>query len=115
MREMDVVLCNPSSNSYDSISHLVGGALNSDSTQSCRANVRGDSDLCMGKVVDLVQTCTSMANDVAGDSVQNGESHSDAGLIHGGDGVDCLLGVTCRHRHSVGGPVMMRRIGLRSS
>ncbi len=77
--------------------------------------MRGDSDLHMGKVMDLAQTCTSMANDVAGDSVWNSKSHSDAGLIHGGDGVDCLLGVTCRHWHSARVPATMRRVGLRIS
>ncbi len=113
MREADVVLCNPSSDSYDSISHLSGGASNSDSTRSCRADVGRDSNLHMGKVMDLVQTHTSMANDMAGDGVQNGEDHSDAGLVHGGNGVDCLLGVTCRCQHSAGVPATMRRVGLR--
>ncbi len=69
----------------------------------------------MGKVMDLVQTHTSMANDMAGNGVQNGESRSDAGLIHGGEGVDCLLGVMCRHWHSVRVPAMMRRVGPRIS
>src|SRR5258708_14948851 len=68
----------------------------------------------MGEIVDLVQTHTSMANDMAGNGIQNGESHSDAWLIHRGDGVDCLLGVACRHWHSVGVPVTMRRVGPRS-
>ncbi len=63
--------------------------------------------------MDLVQTHTSMANDMAGDGVQNGEDHSDAGLVHGGNGVDCLLGVMCRHWHSVGVPATTRRVGLR--
>src|SRR5258708_3159228 len=67
----------------------------------------------MGKVMDLAQTHTSTANDVTGDSVWNGEGCSDVGLIHRGNGVDCLLGVTCRHRHSAGVPAMMRRVGPR--
>ncbi len=64
--------------------------------------------------MDLTQTHTSTANDVAGDGVRNGESHSDAWLIHGGNGVDCLLGAACRHQHSVGVPATMRRVGPRS-
>ncbi len=79
MREVDAALCNPSSNSYNSISHLSGGASNSDGMQSHKANVRRDGDLCMGKVMDLAQTHTSMANDVAGNGIQNGEGRSDAG------------------------------------
>ncbi len=113
MREVDAVLCDPLSDSYNSISHLSGGALNSDGMQSCGANVGRDGDLCMGKVVDLAQTHTSMANDVAGDGVWNSEGCSDAGLVHGGNGVDCLLGVTCRHWHSAGVPATMRRVGPR--
>src|SRR5260221_12469398 len=66
----------------------------------------------MGKVVDLAQTHTSTANDVAGDGIQNGKGCSDAGLVHRGDGVDCLLGVMCRCWCSVGVPAMMRRVGL---
>ena len=62
--------------------------------------------------MDLAQTCTSMANDMAGNGIQNGEGHSDVGLIHGGNGVDCLLGATCRCWHSVGVPATMR-VGLR--
>ena len=110
---MDAALHNLSSNSYDSISHLMGGASNSDGMRSRRADMRGDSDLHMGKVMDLVQTRTSTANDVAGNGIWNGEGHSDAGLVHRGNGVDCLLGATCRHQHSVGVPAMMRRVGLR--
>src|SRR5260221_14376517 len=113
MREVDAVLCNPSSDSYNSISHLSGGASNSDGMQSRRANVGRDGNLGMGKVVDLVQTHTSMANDVASDSVRNREGRGDAGLIHRGDGVDCLVGVTCRCWCSAGVPAMMRRVGPR--
>ena len=51
---------------------------------------------------------------MASNGVQNGKSHSDVGLIHRGDMVDCLLGVACRCWHSVGVPVTMRRVGLRS-
>ncbi len=91
-REVDAALHNPLSDSYNSISHLSGGASNSDGMQSHRANVGKDSNLHMGKVVDLAQTHTSMANDVASDSVRNSEGRGDAGLIHRGDGVDCLLG-----------------------
>ncbi len=65
--------------------------------------------------MDLAQTHTSMANDVAGDGVQNGESHSDVGLIHRGDMINCLLGVACRCWHSAGVPAMMRRVDPRSS
>src|SRR5258708_16864268 len=68
----------------------------------------------MGKVMDLVQTHTSMANDVAGNGIQNSESRSDARLIHRGDGIDCLLGAACRCRHSAGVPAMTRRVGPRS-
>src|SRR5258708_13911427 len=68
----------------------------------------------MGKVMDLAQTCTSMANDMAGDGVQNGESCSDAQLVHRGNGVDCLLGAACRCQCSAGVPAMMRRVGPRS-
>ncbi len=99
-READAVLRNPLSDSYNSISHLSGGASNSDGMQSHKANVRRDGDLCMGKVMDLAQTHTSMANDVAGDSIWNGESCSDVGLIHRGDMIDCLLGVACGCWHS---------------
>ncbi len=77
--------------------------------------MRGDGDLCMGKIMDLVQTCTSMANDVASDSFWNGKSHSDVGLVHRGNGVDCLLGAMCRHWCSARVPVMMRRVGPRIS
>ena|SRR5258708_5186767 len=63
----------------------------------------------------LAQTCTSMADDVASDSIWNSKSHSDAGLIHRGDMVNCLLGAACRCQCSVGVPVMTRRVGLRSS
>ena len=73
----------------------------------------GDSNLHMGKVMDLAQTHTSTANDVTGDGVWNGEGCSDVGLIHRGNGVDCLLGVTCRCWHSAGVPAMMRRVGPR--
>src|SRR5260221_14568706 len=107
MREMDVALRNLSSDSYNSISHLTGGASNSDSMQSCGANMRGDGNLHMGKVMDLAQTCTSTANDVASNGIWNSKSRSDVGLVHGGDGVDCLLGVMCRHQHSVRVPAMM--------
>src|SRR5258708_37004430 len=51
---------------------------------------------------------------MASNGVQNGKSHSDVGLIHRGDMVDCLLGVACRCWHSVRVPVTMRRVGLRS-
>ena len=102
MREADAVLHNTLSNSYDSISHLSGGASNSDSMQSCGANMRGDGNLHMGKVMDLAQTCTSTANDVASNGIWNSKSRSDVGLVHGGDMVDCLLGVACRCQHSVG-------------
>ena len=64
--------------------------------------------------MDLAQTHTSTANGMAGDSVQNSESHSDVQLIHGGDMVDCLLGAACRHWHSAGVPAMMKRVGPRS-
>ena len=57
--------------------------------------------------MDLAQTHTSTANDVAGDGIQNGKGCSDAGLVHRGDGVDCLLGVMCRCWCSVGVPVMI--------
>src|SRR5258708_38265463 len=67
----------------------------------------------MGKVMDLVQTHTSMANDMAGDGVWNGKGRGNAGLVHGGNGVDCLLGATCRHQCSAGVPVTMRRVGPR--
>src|SRR5258707_14249371 len=93
----------------------MGGASNSDGMKSHRADMRGDGDLCMGKVVDLVQTHTSTANDIASDGILNGESHSDAGLVHGGDEVDCLLGEMCRCQHSARIPVMTRRVGLRIS
>src|SRR5258708_37392829 len=93
-READVALCNPLSDSYNSISHLLGGASNSDSTRSHRANVGRDGNLCMGKGMDLAQTHTSMANDVAGDGIRNGEGCRDAVLSHGGDGVDCRLETT---------------------
>src|SRR5258708_38375122 len=72
-----------------------------------------DGNLCMGKVIDLAQTHTSMANDMASDGVWKSEGRSDAGLVHRGDGVDCLLGATCRHWHSAGVPAMMRRVGPR--
>src|SRR6266481_3155136 len=71
------------------------------------ADMRRDGDLCVGKVMDLVQTCTSMANDMAGNSVWNGKGRSDAGLIHRGNGVDCLLGAMCRRRCSAGVPATM--------
>ena len=48
-REVDAALHNPLSDSYNSISHLSGGASNSDGMQSCRADVRRDGDL---RVVD---------------------------------------------------------------
>ena len=114
-RGSNAVLRNLMSNSNDSISHLVGGASNSDGTRSCRADMRGDGNLCMGKVMDLVQTHTSTTNDVASNSVRNGESCSDAWLIHGGDGIDCLLGAMCRHQHSARVPAAMRRVGPRIS
>src|SRR5260221_9143568 len=72
-----------------------------------------DSNLHMGKVMDLAQTHTSTANDMASDGIRNGKGCSDAGLIHGGNGVDCLLGATCRHWHSAGVPAMTRRVGPR--
>src|SRR5260221_801853 len=72
-----------------------------------------DSNLHMGKVMDLAQTHTSTANDMASDGIRNGEGRSDAGLVHGGNGVDCLLGVTCRCQCSVGVPAMMMRVGPR--
>ncbi len=112
-READAVLRNPLSDSYNSISHLSGGASNSDGMQCHGADMGRDGDLCMGKVMDLVQTHTSTANDMAGNGIRNGKGRSDVGLIHGGDGVDCLLGVTCRCRHSVGVPATTRRVGLR--
>src|SRR5260221_8733405 len=62
----------------------------------------------MGEVVDLVQTHTSMANDMASNGIWKSESCSDAGLIHGGDIVDCLLGAACRHWCSAVVPVTMR-------
>lgn len=65
--------------------------------------------------MDLAQTRTSTTNDVAGDGVRNGEGGSDAGLIHGGDGVDSLLGATCRRRRSAGVPATTRRVGRRIS
>src|SRR5258708_6535847 len=68
----------------------------------------------MGKVMDLAQTHTSMANDVASDSVWNSESCSDAWLVHRGNGIDCLLGAACRCQCSAGVPAMMRRVGPRS-
>ncbi len=72
-----------------------------------------DGDLHVGKVMDLAQTHTSMANDMASNGIRNGEGCSDAGLVHRGNGVDCLLGAMCRHWHSVGVPAMTRRVGLR--
>jgi hypothetical protein len=75
----------------------------------------GDGDLRMGKVMDLVQTRTSTANDMAGNGVWNGEGSSDAGLVHGGDMVDCLLGAACRRRRSAGVPATTGRVGPRSS
>ncbi len=51
-----------------------------------------NSDLCVGEVMDLAPTHTSTANDMASDSIWNSRGSSDAGLIHRGDGVDCLLG-----------------------
>src|SRR5258708_37907238 len=112
-REVDVALHNPSSDSYNSISHLLGGASNSDGMQSHGADMGRDGNLHMGKVMDLAQTRTSTANDMASNSIRNGEDCSDAGLIHGGDGVDCLLGATCRHRCRAGVPVTTRRGGSR--
>ena len=64
--------------------------------------------------MDLAQTHTSMANDMASDGIWNGKSHGDAWLVHRGDMVDCLLGAVCRCWCSAGVPAMMKRVGLRS-
>ena len=64
--------------------------------------------------MDLVQTHTSMANDVASNGIQNGKSCSDVWLVHGGNMIDCLLGAVCRCQCSAGVPATMRRrVGLR--
>ena len=77
-RGTDATLCDPSTNSNNGISHFTRGASNSDGMCCQQSNVRGNGDLHMQEIMDLMKTRACSSDDMPSQGVWNCDGGGDA-------------------------------------